>query len=141
VTIDSLPRTSRVIEDGIAAGLHLGGQVYVSREGKVVADDAIGESRAGTPMTRDSMIVWFSMTKATVATSVAQLWQRGLIDLDAPLADYVPEFAANGKERVTIRHCLTHTGGFREGDKVTATAKDPEEAFAETVAGICAVGL
>jgi len=141
MTIDALPRTSTVIEDGMAAGLHLGAQVYVSQDRKVVADDGIGESRSGVSMTTDNMIVWFSMTKATMAVSTAQLWERGLVDLDDPVATYVPEFAANGKERVTLRHLLTHTGGFRPGDQVRSEAKDPEENFAEVVAGICATGI
>lgn len=139
--IESLPRTSKVIEDGIAAGLHLGAQVYVSVDGKVIADGAIGEARAGVPMTGEHLITWFSMTKATVAVSIAQLWERGQIDLDDTVAIHVPEFAANGKERITIRNCLTHTGGFRGGDGAQATAKTPEENWDEMIAAICAVPL
>ncbi len=136
-----LPRTTKVLEDGIADGLHLGAQVYVSLDGKVIADGAIGEARAGVPMTPEHLIVWFSMTKATVAVSMAQLWERGLIDLDDPIAKHVPEFGVNAKERITIRHCLTHTGGFRTGDAVLSSAKEPEANWDEVVAGICAVPL
>ena len=138
---EQLPRTAKVIEDGIAAGLHLGAQVYVSLDGKVVGDGAIGEARAGVPMTSEHLVIWWSMTKATVAVSVAQQWERGNVDLDAPIAAYVPEFGVNGKERVTVRHCLTHTGGFRSGDAVISGAKDPVANWDEVVAGICAVPL
>jgi CubicO group peptidase (beta-lactamase class C family) len=141
MSIESLPRTSKVLEDGIAAGLHLGAQVYVSLDGKVVGQGPLGEARAGVPMTPDHLVIWWSMTKATVAVSVAQQWERGNVDLDAPIASYVPEFAANGKERVTVRHCLTHTGGFRGGDAVMSDAKEPEANWDEIVAGICAVPL
>lgn len=138
---DQLPRTSAVLDDGIRAGLHLGAQVYVSLRGEVVADGALGEARAGVPLTPQHLIIWFSMTKATVAVSVAKAWERGLVDLDAPVAAYVPEFGNNGKEQVTLRHCLTHTGGFRSGDSVQSAAKEPEANWDEVVAGICAVPL
>ena len=139
--IESLPRTSKVIEDGIAEGLHLGAQVYVAVDGKVVGEGAIGEARAGVPMTPEHLVIWWSMTKATVAVSLAQQWERGNVDLDAPVASYVPEFGVNGKERITLRHCLTHTGGFRTGDAVMSAAKDPVANWDEVVAGICAVPL
>jgi CubicO group peptidase (beta-lactamase class C family) len=54
-----------------------------------------------------------SSTKPMAAVAVAQLWEKGRIDLDAKVARYIPEFGQKGKEAVTIRHLLTHTGGFR----------------------------
>lgn len=141
MTADALPRTTRVINDGIAEGLHLGAQLYVSLAGEVVADGALGEARAGVPMTPVHLIIWFSMTKATVAVSVAKLWERGAVDLDARIADYVPEFGVKGKEAITVRHCLTHTGGFRTGDGVVSSAKEPRANWEEVVAGICQVPL
>jgi CubicO group peptidase (beta-lactamase class C family) len=138
---DQLPRTTKVLEDGIAEGLHLGAQVYVSLDGKVVADGVVGEARAGVPMTPEHMVIWWSMTKATVAVSVAQQWERGNIDLDRTIASYIPEFGVGGKETITVRHCLTHTAGFRSGDGVMSAAKDPIENWDEVIAGICAVPL
>jgi CubicO group peptidase (beta-lactamase class C family) len=138
---EQLPRTTKVLEDGIAAGLHLGAQVYVSLDGKVVGDGVVGEARAGVPMSREQMVIWWSMTKASVAVSTAQQWERGNLDLDTPIASYVPEFGVGGKEGITVRHCLTHTGGFRSGDAVQSPAKDPIENWDEVVAGICAVPL
>ncbi len=137
--IGALPRTTAAIVEGIEGGLHPGAQVYVSLDGKAVGDGALGEARAGQPITTDHMIIWFSMTKAVVAVAVAQLWDRGRIGLDDPVARHVPEFAAAGKERVTIRHCLTHTGGFRGGDGVHSDSSDPGQWWAEVMAGICAV--
>lgn len=141
MSLESLPRTTKAITDGIDAGLHLGAQVYVSIDGKVIGDGALGEARAGVPMTPQHLVIWFSMTKATVAVSVAKLWERGLIDLDARIADYVPEFGTKGKEAITVRHCLTHTAGFRSGDAVVSSAKEPLANWEEVVAGICAVPL
>lgn len=134
-----LPRTVAAIERGIAEGLHLGAQAHVAVGGEPVADLAIGQARAGVPMSGDRLIIWWSMTKATVAVSVARLWERGDVDLDDPVVRYVPEFGAHGKDRITIRHLLTHTGGFRAGDQVRSAAPDPERWWAEIVAGVCAV--
>jgi len=139
--LEALPRTTKVITDGIGSGLHLGAQIYVSLDGRVLGRGALGEARAGVPMTPDNLVIWFSMTKATVAVSVAKLWERGLIDLDARVADYVPEFGVNGKQDITVRHCLTHTGGFRGGDGVVSAAKEPMANWEEVIAGICKVPL
>lgn len=113
--------TLAVIQDGIDHGLHLGAQIYVSIDSKVVADMGYGQARPGVPMTSDSMVTWFSMTKPTVAVAVAQCWERGLLELDDPVYAHVPEFAAHHKEAVTIRHLLTHTGGFRSADQARGT--------------------
>jgi hypothetical protein len=61
----SLPRATAVLESGIDRGLHLGAQGFVWHAGEKVADLAIGEARAGVPMSTDSMVIWFSMTKPT----------------------------------------------------------------------------
>ena len=66
-------------------------------------------------MTPDSLMVWYSMTKALTAVAIAQQWERGQLELDDPVVKYIPEFGQNGKEGVTIRHVLTHTGGFPRG--------------------------
>jgi CubicO group peptidase (beta-lactamase class C family) len=134
-----LPRTSEVIERGIAGGLHLGAQGFVSVDGQRVAELTIGEAAAGAPMTADRMIIWWSMTKPSVAVAVARLWERGDVAIDDPVVRYVPEFGAHGKDRITLRHLLTHTGGFRAGDQVRSDTTDPDAWWGEVVAGICAV--
>ena len=127
-----------VVAEGVERGLHLGAQLYASVEGKVVADLGIGHARAGVPMTPDSMVVWFSMTKPSVAVAVAQQWERGALELDDRVAEHLPEFATHGKDEITIRHLLTHTAGIRAGDAVTSTA--PGTAYwDEVVAGISAI--
>jgi CubicO group peptidase (beta-lactamase class C family) len=136
-----IDRTLEEIEAGRTAGMHLGGQVAVWRDDELVADVAIGETRPGQPMTTDQMIIWWSMTKASTAVAVAVCWERGLLDIDAPVATYVPEFAANGKEALTLRHLLTHTGGFTSGDAIQSKALDPDEWWDDVVAGICNVGI
>ncbi len=110
---EALPTVNSLIRQGIDAGQHLGAQVYVSHAGDVVADGAMGEVRPGVPLTCDSILIWMSATKPVTAIAVAQQWELGKIDLDRPVAEVIPAFAQGGKERVTPRHLLTHTGGFR----------------------------
>lgn len=134
---DTLPRAVEVIERGMREGLHIGAQVYVSRDGKVVASGGVGEARPGVPMDEDSMMLWWSSTKPSAAVAIGQLWEQGKIDIEAPVAAYIPEFAANGKEGVTLRHVLTHTGGFRFADGRWAYRRS----WDEIIARICGVAL
>jgi CubicO group peptidase (beta-lactamase class C family) len=107
-----------VLEEGVRSGLHLGAQLYVNFREESVFDFACGEARAGVPMRTDSIVQWFSSGKPLTAMAIAQLYENGLIELAAPVSRYLPEFAQNGKEGITIHHLLTHIGGFRGADKV-----------------------
>ena len=110
----------------MAAGLHVGAQMAVSLGGRRVADVAVGAARPGAAMAADTLMPWFSATKPLVAAAVLQQWERARLDLDDPVARHVPEFAAGGKERVSVRHLLTHTAGLRASDDdVAATCAAP----------------
>jgi len=98
------------------AGLHVGAQLAVSVGGRRIADVALGSARPGVAMSGDTLLPWFSATKALTAAAVLQQWERGALDLDDPVARHLPPFGAGGKERVTVRHLLTHTGGLMATD-------------------------
>jgi len=89
------------------------GAVLVARRGEVVfsggfgAADAAG-TRANAPSTRFSI---GSATKAFTAAAVLSLRDAGLVDLDDPLADYVPEYSPSEGEGVTLRRLLSHSAG------------------------------
>ena len=86
-----------------------GGAVSVVHRGEVVVDLWGGTGDDGTePWREDTVALSFSTTKGVVATVAHRLVDRGLLDVDAPVADYWPEFAAAGKERVTVRMLLAH---------------------------------
>jgi CubicO group peptidase (beta-lactamase class C family) len=108
-----LPETWAALQAGIDEGLHLGSQLYVSLRGVVVADAALGENAPGEPLTRDHLMLWLSSTKPVTAFCIAQLWERGRLELDDPVARHLPELAAHGKGGITVRHLLTHTAGIR----------------------------
>ena len=135
--LDRVPRTSQALEDGIRDdrdGTHLGAQLYVSLRGEPVADGALGEDRPGAALTRDHLMLWLSSTKPVAAVALARLWEDGRLELDDPVASHIPEFAANGKDRITLRHLLTHTAGIRMLD--VGWPRDPWETI---VARICAM--
>jgi CubicO group peptidase (beta-lactamase class C family) len=129
----ALTATCAVIEQGIADGLHIGAQVYVSIDGEPRAELALGLARPGVPMTPDTLMLWLSCSKPIGAVAIAQLWEQGKLHLDDPVIRHIPEFGQNGKETVTIRHILTHTAGFRWVE--TGAPAAPRE---QIIARICA---
>ncbi|MFF5859410.1 serine hydrolase domain-containing protein [Streptomyces sp. NPDC012751] len=92
----------------------LGAAVAVTVAGETVVDLWGGwADAAGTrPWERDTVVNVWSTTKGPVALCAHLLADRGLLDLDAPVAAYWPEFAAAGKEGVLVRHLLSHRAGL-----------------------------
>lgn len=131
-----LPRTIAAINDGIARHQHTGAQLFVSLAGQTIADIAVGESAPSLPMRTDMLLPWRSSTKPLAAVAIAQLWERGELVLDDPVARHIPEFAQHNKDRVTIRHLLTHTGGFR-----AVPGMSSELPWDQLIAIICAARL
>jgi len=100
-----------------------GGAVAVFHKGELVVDAWTGAcNAAGDPWQSDTMAMSFSTTKGVIATTVHRLVDRGLIAYDEPVATYWPEFAAAGKERITVRHLLNHSSGLHQLRDVIADA-------------------
>ena len=92
----------------------VGAAVAVSVAGRVVVD-LWGGSADGARRRRwrpDTLVNFFSVGKGLVSICAHRLVERGLIELDAPLVRYWPEFGAAGKEDVTLRHVLAHRAGL-----------------------------
>ena len=90
-----------------------GAQLCIYRHGEVVVDLWTGRDIANDrPYTEDTLTVLMSCTKGAVAICAGMLAERGLLDVEAPVAKYWPEFAANGKAHLTVAHCLSHTAGL-----------------------------
>jgi CubicO group peptidase (beta-lactamase class C family) len=119
---DVTARIESLLAPGIEDGSFPGAQVYASVRGEVVADVAMGEARLGAPMAADTIVSWQCTTKPVTAVAVCQLWERGRLDLDAPVVQYRPEFGRHGKERVTLRHLLTHTVAFNNDPPISLIA-------------------
>ena len=89
-----------------------GAAVAVYHRGELVVDLWGGSRAERQPWQRDTLAMCFSTTKGVVSTALHLLADRGQIDYDAPVAAYWPQFAQHGKERVTVRHVLTHSAGL-----------------------------
>lgn len=126
-----LPSTLSLIDQGIADGLHVGAQLSVTQHGETIVDHAIGLAREGVPMTNDHLQIWMSSTKPVAVVAVAQLWERGKLDLDDRVAAHIPEFGDKGKDVITLRHLLTHTGGFRA--VANSWKPGPEQQFLDDI--------
>ncbi|BAX92318.1 esterase [Mycobacterium shigaense] len=91
-----------------------GGALAVYLDGQPVVDVWTGWSdRAGqVPWTADRAPMVFSATKGMASTVIHRLVDRGLIDYEAPVAEYWPEFGANGKSGLTVRDVMRHRAGL-----------------------------
>lgn len=90
-----------------------GAAVAIRHRGEVVVDLWGGSAdRAGRPWDEDTLAVVFSSTKGLAAICLHILADRGLIDFEAPVARYWPEFAANGKAAITVAMALSHQAGL-----------------------------
>ena len=86
--------------------------VYWNGEPVIDVWGGLADREAGRPWQRDTAALVFSSSKGVTAALVHLLAQRDQLDLDAPVARYWPEFAANGKQSITLRHVLTHRAGL-----------------------------
>jgi CubicO group peptidase (beta-lactamase class C family) len=95
-------------------GLEAGASVAIAIEGELVVDlwGGVADPATGRPWEQDTICCAWSTTKTMTALCLLALADRGLVDLDAPVATYWPEFAANGKEGVLVRHVMSHTAGL-----------------------------
>ena len=106
----------RIIEGGIAAKKFPGAIVIVGHNGNIVFHKAYG-NRSLIPrpeiMKEDTIFDVASLTKVlATAPAVMQLYEQGRFLLNDPVSKYLPEFAANGKQDITIRQLLTHYSGL-----------------------------
>lgn len=103
------------LADEVSTGGELGAAIAIDIDidGELVVDIWGGHAdRAKTrEWSQDTIVNVFSSTKNVTALAALTLIDRGLLDPFAPVAKYWPEFAANGKEQVEVRHVLSHTSG------------------------------
>ncbi|MFC9897977.1 serine hydrolase [Nocardia sp. NPDC127579] len=97
-------------------------QVCLRREGRIVLNRAIGHGWGNAPhdapdaakilVTTAMPFCGFSTAKGVAATVMSMLIEQGVFAAGDPVCEYIPEFAARGKDRITIGHVLSHAGGF-----------------------------
>jgi CubicO group peptidase (beta-lactamase class C family) len=101
------------------AGVEVGAGIVVNVDGVDVVDIWGGhrDAERTAPWTEDTIVTLWSITKTITSLAALMLVDRGRLDPFAPVAAYWPEFAANGKERVQVRHLLSHTSGVSGWDQ------------------------
>ena len=120
--VDGFEAVKNAFAANFAQGAEDGASVAVTIDGKMVVDlwagNAVAESSDAptAPWQEDTIVNVYSTTKTMAGLCMLMLADRGLLDFDAPVADYWPEFAAQGKETVRVRHVMGHTSGLSGWD-------------------------
>ncbi|GAB3155072.1 serine hydrolase domain-containing protein [Micromonospora sonneratiae] len=106
------------------SGAEIGAAVCVYHHGRKVVDlwGGTADPTVGRDWEQDTLQLVYSCTKSIPAACAHLLVQRGQLRLDAPVADYWPEFAAAGKERIPVRWLLSHQAGLPVLDQPMSTA-------------------
>ena len=101
-------RDNGIFDEGASVAVTIDGELVVDLWGGTANRDA----GASLPWEEDTIINVWSTTKTVAALAMLVLADRGELDLYAPVATYWPEFAAQGKEGVEVRHVMSHTAGL-----------------------------
>ncbi|MFF7203562.1 serine hydrolase domain-containing protein [Streptomyces sp. NPDC008141] len=122
---DIQKQVQQSIDQLVESGAERGVQVSVLRHGELLVDAVAGiaDPATGQAVTPATVFYNFSIGKAATSTVVHVLAERGTFAYDTPVADLWPEFAAHGKENVTVRQVLTHSAGV-PGLPLDTTAED-----------------
>jgi CubicO group peptidase (beta-lactamase class C family) len=113
-TTDAFAAVRDVFDAQLASGADVGASVAVHHRGEVVVDLWGGWADADrtVPWEADTLVNVWSTTKTMTFLVALMLADRGQLDFHAPVARYWPEFAANGKEAIEVRHLMSHTAGL-----------------------------
>ncbi len=116
---DRFEDVKEVFAKNFKLGLDVGASLAVTLEGEFVVDLWAGYANATKtrPWEKETIVCVFSTTKVMTTICTLMLVDRGLLDLDAPVAKYWPEFAQNGKEELPVRYLLSHGAGLLTWDE------------------------
>ena len=122
-----------VVGEGIKRGNMPGCVILIGYQEQIAYLKAFGHRQLkpeSVPMTTDTVFDLASLTKPiATATSIMQLIERGLLAQHDPVARYIPEFAVQGKQDVTIEQLLTHQGGLIPDNALDDYLDGPVKAF------------
>jgi CubicO group peptidase (beta-lactamase class C family) len=114
----NLARAEKIFQDAVDTVVcekgEIGLQVAAYLDGELIVDvqSGIADLETGRRVDRETLFPVFSVVKAVTAVALHLQAERGLIDYEAPISRYWPEFAANGKDKATIRDALSHRLGI-----------------------------
>jgi CubicO group peptidase (beta-lactamase class C family) len=126
-------KADQLIETSMSRGQIPGAVLLCGKDNRVVYLKAYGHRALAPttqPMTTDTIFDLASLTKPmATATSVMLLIERGKISLNDPVAKYIPSFAQNGKEKITVEQLLLHRGGLVADNPLADYANGPADAL------------
>lgn len=123
-----LQHVGELAQGWLAQGLIQGLVAIVARHGQIVLYERFGRQlpdKDSPPAALDSIFPMASITKVFTATAVMVLVEEGRLGLNRRVREYVPEFTGEGKDRVLVRHLLTHTSGIGEDELETYVKERP----------------
>lgn len=117
-----------------AAGIAV---AVIDDEGKTAYENFFGyrDVEKKIPMDENTILGMASVTKSFVALSVMQLCEKGLMDLDDPVSNYIPEFTNKNQKTVRVRHLLNHSAGFYPTARIQIKETAAEYGFREEELG------
>ena len=138
MSADRLATVDHIVLRGITSGAYPGAAVVIGRRGFSVWQKGYGRlSWSPTSAAVDpaqSIYDLASLTKVVSLTTAAMiLYDEGKLPLDSRVVEYLPAFTGPNKDRVTIRHLLTHRSGLPPGRQLWKTARTPAEARAQVL--------
>ena len=109
-------------ENQFNLGLDIGSSLAVTYEGEIVVDIWAGtrDKAQSLPWEENTIVNVFSSTKNATSLSAYVLADQGKLDFSAPVAEYWPEFAQNGKENILVSHIMSHSSGLAGWDEPVA---------------------
>lgn len=127
-----------IVAEGLQREEMCGCVVLIGRRCGIVFEKAYGDRQVlpeRDPMTVDTVFDLASLTKPiATGTSLMTLVEEGKLQLDDPVAKYIPEFAVNGKEAITVRQLLTHQAGLIPDTDIEEYRNGSEEAIRKALA-------
>ena len=113
-TYDGFENVRKTFEENFTSGADIGASFCATKNGETVVDlwGGFADPARTKPWVKDTIVNVYSTTKTMTALTALLIADRGLLDFDAPVAKYWPEFAANGKSRVKVSHLMSHSAGL-----------------------------
>ena len=114
---DRIERVKQLAAGWVAEGQTPSLVILAARKGIIFLHEAYGRLRPeenSPPLRTDSIFPISSLTKPVTATAAMILVEDGLLGLNRPIVDYIPEICGEGTEEILVHHLLTHTSGYNE---------------------------
>ena len=114
VADDKFAAVREQFEKNLSDGTDIGASFCVTRDGETVIDlwGGWADEERTRPWEKDTIVNVYSTTKTMTALTALWLADQGKLDFDAPVAEYWPEFAANGKDAIKVSHLMSHSAGL-----------------------------